>query len=75
MLVSTGAIVYQDVYQAQGYKHYMGTPKADDAVLHDLYIDRIYDAYVDEVGFVKTDDVIAEIAASMPRENTLRGSS
>jgi len=66
VIVSTGAIVYQDVYQAQGYKHYMGTPNADDAVLHDLYIDRIYDAYVDEVGFVKTDDVIAEIAASLP---------
>ena len=66
VIVSTGAIVYQDVYQAQGYKHYMGTPKADDAVLHDLYIDRIYDAYVDEVGFVKTDDVIAEIAAALP---------
>ena len=66
VIVSTGAIVYQDIYQAQGYKHYMGTPKADDAVLHDLYIDRIYDAYVDEVGFVKTDDVIAEIAAAVP---------
>ena len=66
VLVSTGAIVYQDMYQAQGYKHYMGTPKADDAVLHDLYIDRIYDAYVDEVGFVETDDVIAEISASLP---------
>ncbi len=66
VLVSTGAIVYQDMYQAQGYKHYMGTPKADDAVLHDLYIDRIYDAYVDEVGFVETDDVIAGISASLP---------
>ena len=58
--------MYQDLYQAQGYKHYMGTPKADDSLLHDLYIDRIYDAYVDEIGFVKTDDVVAEIASSMP---------
>jgi len=66
VLVSTAAIVYQDIYQALGYKHYMGTPKADDAVLHDLYIDRIYDAYVDEVGFVKTDDVVGELAASLP---------
>ncbi len=66
VLVSTGAIVYQDLYQALGYKHYMGTPKADDDALHDLYIDRIYDAYVDEVGFVKTDDVVAELAASLP---------
>jgi len=65
-IASTGAIVYQDLYQALGYKHYMGTPKADDAILHDLYIDRIYDAYVDEVGFVKTDDVVGELAASLP---------
>lgn len=65
VIVSTGAIVYQDLYQAQGYKHYMGSPKADDALLHDLYIDRIYDAYVDEVGFVQTDDVVGEIASSL----------
>jgi deoxyhypusine synthase len=66
VIVSTGAIVYQDLYQAKGYKHYMGTPKADDEILHDLYIDRIYDAYVDEVGFVQTDDVVGEIASSLP---------
>ncbi len=66
VIVSTGAVVYQDLYQAQGYKHFMGTPHSDDAVLHDLYIDRIYDAYVDEVGFVKTDDIVAEIAAKLP---------
>jgi deoxyhypusine synthase len=66
VIVSTGAIVYQDLYQALGYSHYMGTPKADDEVLHDLYIDRIYDAYVDEVGFVKTDDIVGEIASSLP---------
>lgn len=73
VIVSTGAIVYQDLYQAQGYKHYMGTPKADDAVLHDLYIDRIYDAYVDEVGFVKTDDIVGEIASKMkPKKYSTR---
>lgn len=66
VIVSTGAIVYQDLYQALGYRHYVGTPKADDEVLHDLYIDRIYDAYVDEVGFVRTDDVVGELAASLP---------
>ncbi|MDG6997556.1 MAG: deoxyhypusine synthase family protein [Nitrososphaerota archaeon] len=73
VIVSTGAVVYQDLYQAQGYKHYMGTPKADDAILHDLYIDRIYDAYVDEVGFVETDDVVGEIASSLtPRKYSTR---
>ncbi|MHB8566773.1 MAG: deoxyhypusine synthase family protein [Nitrososphaerales archaeon] len=66
VIVSTGAIVYQDIYQAQGYRHFMGTPHSDDTLLHDLYVDRIYDTYVDEVGFVKTDDIVAEIAAKMP---------
>lgn len=73
VIVSTGAIVYQDFYQAQGYKHYMGTPKADDVVLHDLYIDRIYDTYVDEIGFVHTDDIVGEIASSLtPRKYSTR---
>ena len=49
----------------------MGTPKADDGVLHDLYIDRIYDAYVNEVGFVQTDDVVGEIASSLPPRKLL----
>jgi deoxyhypusine synthase len=65
VIVSTGAIMYQDFYQSQGFKHYMGTPNSDDALLHDLYIDRIYDTYVDEIGFVKIDDVIGEMASRM----------
>ncbi len=73
VIVSTGAILYQDIYQGRGFSHYMGTPRADDALLHDLYIDRIYDAYVDEVGFVKTDDAIGEIAAKLePRKYSTR---
>ncbi len=73
VLVSTGAILYQDIYQAQGYNHYMGTPHSDDSLLHDLYIDRIYDTYVDEVGFVKTDDVIGDIASQLePRKYSTR---
>lgn len=73
VIVSTGAILYQDIYQATGFNHFMGTPHSDDALLHDLYIDRIYDAYVDEVGFVKTDDLIGEIASEMePRKYSTR---
>jgi deoxyhypusine synthase len=65
VVVSTGAILYQDIYQAYGFSHFMGSPNADDALLHDLYIDRIYDTYVDEIGFVKTDDAIGQIASEM----------
>ncbi len=55
VVVSTGAIMYQDIYQAHGHRHYRGTPAADDAVLRSLYIDRIYDTYVDEEKFWDTD--------------------
>jgi deoxyhypusine synthase len=61
VIASTGAIMYQDFYQARGYQHYVGTPEADDAVLHDMKIDRIYDTYVDEMKFEETDRFIGEI--------------
>ena len=65
VVVSTGAILYQDIYQARGYRHYRGTPTADDTVLRDLYIDRIYDTYVDEEKFWETDIWCGEVADSM----------
>ncbi len=62
VVVSTGAILYQDIYQARGYQHYRGTPNANDGELRDLFVDRIYDTYVDEVGFGKTDTWIGSLA-------------
>lgn len=73
VIVSTGAILYQDYYTAMGFRHYKGTPNADDSVLHDLYIDRIYDSYVDEIGFVKCDDAISEFCTRLePRRYSTR---
>ena len=60
-IASTGAVVYQDFYQAMGGQHYIGTPDADDSLLHDLKIDRIYDTYVDEDLFEKTDKYIGKM--------------
>jgi deoxyhypusine synthase len=68
-IVSTGAIIYQDIYQARGAHHYRGTPAADDALLHDLRIDRIYDTYVDEEKFWQTDTWCGRIADEMPPQN------
>lgn len=64
-LVSTGAILYQDLYQAQGFKHFRGTPDADDCLLRDLYIDRIYDTYVDEEKFWRLDCSVGKFADSL----------
>ncbi len=66
VVVSTGAILYQDVYQARGYDHFRGTPEADDAALRDLLIDRIYDTYVDEMGFGRVDTWIGLLGDKLP---------
>ena len=67
VVVSTGAIYYQDLYQSIGGRHWMGTPSADDVRLRDLYLDRIYDTYVDELKFEDTDRVIGKITEEFPR--------
>jgi len=65
-VVSTGAILYQDFYQTFGFKHSVGTPDADDSELRDLYIDRIYDTYVDEDAFWRLDCSIGNFADELP---------
>lgn len=62
VVVSTGAILYQDLYQAKGYKHFRGDLNIDDRLLRDLYIDRIYDTYVDEDVFWKLDCFVGRFA-------------
>ncbi len=66
VVVSTGAILYQDIYQARGFQHYRGSIAADDRVLRDLLIDRIYDTYVDEEKFLETDRWCGHVADKLP---------
>lgn len=62
-IVATGAsIIDMDFFEALGFKHYQGNPKEDDSKLRRLYIDRIYDTYIDEVELQNCDLVITEIA-------------
>ncbi len=69
VIVSTGAVLYQDIYQARGFHHYKGDPEVDDTKLRDLYIDRIYDTYVDEEKFWETDCWIGQFADTLPPGN------
>jgi deoxyhypusine synthase len=73
-IIATGAsIVDMDFFEALGFKHYKGTPYADDKVLRDNYIDRIYDTYIDEEDLQKCDMTIHEIASSLdPRPYSSR---
>lgn len=65
VIVSTGAILYQDFYAAMGGGHYYGSPDADDTELRELLINRIYDSYVDEELFAEYDSMIGRFAGTL----------
>ncbi len=66
-IVATGAsIVDMDFFEALGFKHYQGSAHGqDDMQLRDLYIDRIYDTYIDEEELQACDHTLYEIANSL----------
>ncbi len=65
-IVSTGAsIVDMDFFEALGFRHYQGSQFIDDTELRSLYIDRIYDTYIDEEELQNCDKTIGEIADSL----------
>ncbi len=67
-IVATGAsIVDMDFFEALGFKHYQADSQVDDRELRDLYIDRIYDTYIDEENLQKVDHTIFEIANTLER--------
>jgi deoxyhypusine synthase len=66
VIVATGAaIVDMDFFEALGFRHYKGSPFADDKRLRELYIDRIYDTFIDEEQLQVCDNKIKEIADSL----------
>ena len=69
VIVSTGAVLYQDYYNALGGGHYYGSPNADDTKLRELFINRIYDTYVDEELFCEDDTLIGKFADKLEPRN------
>lgn len=68
-IVATGAsIVDMDFFEALGFKHYQGSSWFDDRKLRDLYIDRIYDTYIDEEDLQYCDHTIYEIANNLEKK-------
>lgn len=65
-IVATGAsIVDMDFFEALGYKHYRGSQFVDDKLLRSLYIDRIYDTFIDEEELQNCDTAIMNVANSL----------
>ena len=73
-IVATGAsIVDMDFFEALGFKYYQGTPFVDNKLLRKLYIDRIYDTFIDEEQLQACDKTIKRIAdALLPRAYSSR---
>ena len=73
-IVSTGAsIIDMDFFEALGLKHYRAPEIPDDRILRDLYIDRIYDTYIDEEELQACDHIIKDIADTLePRPYSSR---
>lgn len=63
-LVSTGANLFHDIYETLGTPHYMGSPDADDELLFEEGLDRVYDTYADERQFEEIDKWIGQWANS-----------
>jgi len=63
VVVATGAsIVDMDFFESLGYRHYQGSSFVDDRQLRRLYIDRIYDTFIDEEQLQACDETIRIIA-------------
>jgi deoxyhypusine synthase len=68
VVVATGAsIVDMDFFEALGYKHYKGSTDVPDKVLRGLYIDRIYDTFIDEEELQACDMAVKTIADSIEK--------
>src|SRR6516162_4754077 len=74
VVVATGAsIIDMDFFEALGFKHYQAKSSVDDNDLRALYIDRIYDTYIDEEELQACDHAIKEIADQLePRPYSSR---
>ena len=65
-IVATGAsIVDMDFLEALGFHHYRGRVDVDDNKLRELYIDRIYDTFIDENELQFCDRTVKEIADTL----------
>jgi deoxyhypusine synthase len=66
VVVATGAsIIDMDFFEAIGFRHYAGRTDMPDNRLRELYIDRIYDTFIDEEELQECDSAIKAVADSI----------
>ncbi|MEM0489719.1 MAG: deoxyhypusine synthase [Ignisphaera sp.] len=67
VVVSTGANISEDIYEAMGFSYYKGSPYVDDYELLKYRIDRFYDVFADELAYRKMENLIKEFIYTLPR--------
>ncbi|MDR1414683.1 MAG: deoxyhypusine synthase [Odoribacteraceae bacterium] len=68
VVVATGAsIIDMDLFEALGFRHYKGRADIPDTLLRELYIDRIYDTFIDEEQLQACDNTTYALANTLER--------
>lgn len=71
VLVSTGANISEDIFEAMGFTYFQGSHLADDADLLEQQIDRYYDVYADELDYRKLERFIYAFLETLPDDRAL----
>lgn len=66
VVVSTGAIISEDLYEAMGFKYYKVHPCIDDELLLKHKYDRFYDTVANELDYRKMELLIREFVETLP---------
>ena len=64
-VVATGANFFHDIHESLGRYHYQSSPEADDVLLRDNMVDRMYDTLLDEEEFREQDSWIGHFAETL----------
>jgi deoxyhypusine synthase len=64
-IVSTGANLFHDCHESVGRSHYQGCQHADDLLLKEKGIDRIYDVFARDWEFLEIDKFIADFGCGL----------
>jgi len=69
VVVSTGAIISEDIFEAMGFKYYKVHPCVDDTLLLKHKYDRFYDTVASELEYRRMESLIEEFAESLPHHH------
>lgn len=69
VLVSTGANISEDIYEAMGFNYYKGSPYVDDGELLRYRIDRFYDVFASENAYREMENLIKDFICTLSNDS------